>query len=214
MELMVVLTVWSGLLVIILSFYIYATKVTKRHEKISDQYRKIHLILESLEGYLGRSRIYALGSSAKLDPVFIIFSRPLLPDKMSPYGVPLWDTPETISLEPNPEYPVEMLGIYPMRGQLVLRQQATPVTSITSRVLIKLDPATKIDFSAPDIEPDQGTDPLRALLAPQHLLQVKISFPIPSQTTGKIASIGDLKGEAYKIFTRLILLENAPLPAP
>ena len=212
MELMVVLAVWSGLLVIILSFYIYATKVSRRHEKISDQYRKIHLILESLEGFLGGSRIYQVGEAAKSEPTYVIFSRPQLPDKISPCGLPLLETAETISLEPNPEFPAEMLGSYPMHGQLVLRQQATALTALTSRVLFKLDVGTKIEFSGPDIEQDQGTDPLKAVLAPQHLLQVKVSFPMPSQITGKVTSIGDLNAEAYKIFTRLILLENAPRP--
>ncbi|CAN0467446.1 unnamed protein product, partial [Phaeothamnion confervicola] len=60
LELMVVMGMWAGLLVLILGFYVSASEISRKHEKISDSYRKVHEILENIETLLSRSRIYSV----------------------------------------------------------------------------------------------------------------------------------------------------------
>ena len=186
---MVVMAIWSGLLVIILGFYISATQITRRHDRMSDAYRKVHLLLESLESLLNRSYLYNLTVSDE-EPLSVIFSRPMTDQVLSPAGACLYQAPEILVVEPTSEETARRTSRYPIYGQVVLTSKGK------RRVLFKLDTANKLDIGPP-----------KGMAGAEHLLQMTLAVPLPTQS--KPTSIADLKTPEYQYFKRLILLENS-----
>lgn len=64
LELLVACTLFVAILTAVLSFYVYASNVTRRQEAISEGYRRTVQRLDKLETMLARSRVYQVTSTS------------------------------------------------------------------------------------------------------------------------------------------------------
>ena len=196
LELMVVMALWSGLLVLILGFYISATQISRRHDKISDSYRKVHEILESVDALLSRSRVYSLNKPD--EPANVCFARPLEGLSVSTCGQRIFQAPETLALEKAPEdtSPPTSAGI-PLLGQLSLVSSKTE-----KRVVYKLELGWMVAIYP--LKPALGAPKIPGN---QYVLVLDIKVPVPKAGPAP-KSVDDIKSPDIKRFERLILLEN------
>lgn len=57
LELLVVMSVWSFIMVAVLAFYIYGTRVNRRHGEMSEQIRAIQQVADKYNSYLRNGRV-------------------------------------------------------------------------------------------------------------------------------------------------------------
>ena len=74
LELLVVLTLFVSLLTIILSFYVYAQKVTKTYEKATEVFERASKLMSKLEGIVRPAGRFDFGGSADNDEDLPLYS--------------------------------------------------------------------------------------------------------------------------------------------
>lgn len=194
---MVVMGMWAALLVLILGFYVSASEISRKHDKISDSYRKVHEILENIETLLSRSRIYSVSQQDL--PANVCFARPLEGLSISTCGQRIFQAPETLALEKAPEdtSPPSSAGI-PLVGQLTLASSKSE-----KRVVYKLDLGWKVAIYP--LKPPPGAPKIPGN---QYVLVLDIDVPIPKAGPAP-KSVDEIKSPDIKRFERLIQLENS-----
>ena len=186
------MALWSGLLVLILSFYVTASQLNQRHDRISDSYRKVHGLMETLDGLLSRSQLHSLHCGVNL-----AFSRLESEQPITPFGQLLWQEPEILVLEPSERDTLSRDQCYPMYGQIALSSRRAG-----KRVLWKLDLGWRVDvhpYKAPP--PPAPQEP-----GTQHILVVDVRIPADPTAQPKTPSENDMLSRVQ--FERYILLEN------
>jgi type II secretory pathway pseudopilin PulG len=101
-ELMVVMAVWSTIMVAVLGFYIYGTKVNRKNDEMSEQIRTMQLVADKLNSYLRNSCVTRVDRY----PAKVVFDRveegqESMPGVLLPNLRP---SSEYLRFGPNPKY--------------------------------------------------------------------------------------------------------------
>jgi len=218
LELMVVMAIWSGLLVLILGFYVTASQVNIRHEKVSDSYRKVHDILETMDGLFSRAWLHNIQTSGD-QAMTVTFSRPAI-EPLTPFGQQVFLPPEILVLEPAPHNTLNRAARFPLQSQLVLTSVVSenvpvngtftnidPDLKTTRRVLFTLDPGCLVSLQVkPNVVPPGGIPGM------QYFICLEINVIVPT-AAGPPTTLAALNNVTYQNFERFIQLENCDTSA-
>ncbi len=128
-ELLVVMAIWSSLMVAILGFYAYGTKVSARYDKASQEIRVVQLLADKINSFCRDAYILEVIQFPPTLLVQRVQENPLLPDGLL---ANLRPTLEYLSIGPDPKrtkpeetpmtsaYNAVMTGIYGQPGEVLL----------------------------------------------------------------------------------------------
>lgn len=128
-ELLVVMSIWSFLMVAILGFYAYGTKVSTRYDKASQEIRVVQLLADKINTFCRNAHILQVIQFPPTLLVQRVQENPLMPDCLM---ANLRPTMEYLSIGPDPKrtrpedtpmtsaYNAVMTGLYGQPGEVAL----------------------------------------------------------------------------------------------
>jgi hypothetical protein len=146
--------------VLILGFYITATQANARHQDLSDSYRKVHTILEAVDGLLSRAWLHNI-TTADTQRVTVLFSRPATDQPITVYGNRVYLPPEIMTLQSTVNATDTPLTSRAMscNGQplATMAGQPEPIPYLFSTLRFPLNAALNLTSVVPEVVVANGT---------------------------------------------------------